>query len=94
MIRLPLHPCLSPASLSNDHHWSERRDLGRTLYFRSHKFVHNIRRCTHCLHTQSCYWQLVLENLLLFLEEEVVLVQCVESLKKFQAHLEFFIVFV
>ena len=40
------------------------------------------RRCTHCVHPQSCYWQLVLENLLLVLEEEIVLVHWVESLRK------------
>ena len=50
--------------------------------------MHFFRRCTHFLHPQSCYWHLVLENLLQVLEEEVVLVQSVESLKKFQAHFE------
>ena len=88
MIRLLLHTCVSPASLSNDHHWSARGDLGRTMSFRSPDFVHFFRRCTHCLHPQSCSWHLVIENLLQVLEEEVVLVQSVESLKKFQAHFE------
>ena len=93
MFRLLLHTCVFPASLSSAHHWSKRRGLSRALSFRSPDFVHKIRRCPHCLHPQSCCWQLVLENLLLVLEEEV-LVQWVESLKKFQAHMGFFTVFV
>ena len=43
---------------------------------------------THCLHPLSCPRQLVLENLLLDLDEEEVLVQWIESWKRFQARSE------
>ena len=61
---------------------------GEQMSFRSPDFVYYIRRCTHCLHPQSCNWQLVLENLLLVLGEEVVLAQWVENLKRFWDHFE------
>ena len=88
MIRLLLHTCVSPVSLSNSHHRSERRHLGRTMSFRSPDFVRYIHRYTHCLHPQSCTGQLVLENLLRILYEEEVLVQQVDNLKRFQSHSE------
>ena len=60
--------------------------------------MHNIHRCTHCLHPQSCQRQLVLVSWLLVLaswllvlvvlDEEVVLAQQVENVKNFQAHFE------
>ena len=38
-------------------------------------FVHYTRRCTHCLHPESCPGQLVLKYLLLVFDEKEVLVQ-------------------
>ena len=40
MTRLRLHTCVLLASLSNAHHWSERKGLGRALFLRSPDFVH------------------------------------------------------
>ena len=62
---------MSQVSLSNAHHWSERKDLDSTRFFRNSDFVHCILHCTHCPHHQSF---------------KGVLVQWVERLKRFQAH--------
>ena len=51
---------------------------------------HCTHRCTHCLHHQKLHWQLVLANWPLVLDEEMVLVQQVESVKRFQALFEVF----
>ena len=75
MIRLLLHTCVRPASLSNAHHWPERKDLGSTGSSQNPDIVHYVHRCSHCLHPQSFSGQRVLENLLLILDEEEVLVQ-------------------
>ena len=85
---------VSQVSLSNAHHWSERRDLGDTTSFVNHDFVHKIHRYTYDLHPQSCQGQLVLEYLLLVLDDKEVLVQKVERLKRFQAHFEVLIVLI
>ena len=58
MMRLRLHTCVFPASLSNAHHWSEHRGLGGALSFRSHDFVHfallgQIRHL-HTRHRRQC----------------------------------------
>ena len=59
--------CVSSASLSNAHHYLERRDLERAMFFQSPDFVHCTHRYTHCLHHQSWHWQLALANWLLVL---------------------------
>ena len=66
----------------------KRRDLGRTMSFRSPDIVHYFHSWTQCLHRQSCEGQMVLENLLSVLDEEEVLVQWVRSLKRFGACFE------
>ena len=98
MIWLRLHFCVFPASLSNAHHWSERKGLDRALSFRSHDSVHSVllgqilhlraRRRRQCIHPQSWYWPIVLVNWQLVLAGEVALVQWAECFKKFQAHFE------
>ena len=66
----------------------ERRDLDGVLFFQSLDSVHCTHRYTHCLHHQKLHLRLVFANWLLVLDEEVVLVQQSENLKRFQAHLE------
>ena len=98
MIRLRLHTCVFPASLSNAHHWSEHRGLSNALSLRSHDFVHFVLlgqilhlhtlRRRQCIQPQSWYWPMVLVNWQLVLAGEVALVQWAERLKKFQAHSE------
>ena len=99
MIRLRLHNCVFPASLSSAH-WSEHRGLGRALSFRIHDVVHFVllAQILH-LHTysssssgysysQSWYWSMVHMNWQLVVAGEVALVPWAEFLKKFQAHLK------
>ena len=75
MIQLLLHTCVFPVSLSNAHHWSERRDLDGTESFGNPVFVHYLHHYTHCLHPQSCQGQLVFECLLLVLSDKEVVVR-------------------
>ena len=93
--KLIRHTGVFQVSLSNVHHWLERKGLDRVLFFQSLDSVHCTHRYTYCLHHQKWHlqlvlanWLLVLVNWLLVLDEEVVLVQKSENLKRFQAHLE------
>ena len=63
-----LHICVLLVSLSDAHHWSERKGLDRALFFWSHDFVHFVllgqillvRERHHCqrIHPQNWYWSM------------------------------------
>ena len=72
MTWLRLQTCVLLASLSNAHHWSERKGPARALFFRSHDFVHFVllgqilllraRHRGQRIHPQSWYWSMFFVN--------------------------------